>query len=81
MNDSADEKQTPPGSPMKPPFGGEVAAPEASPAPRWLLVLSLALYAFAIAYLLYFSGDRWVIRIFAAALTGWAVYSCRPLFR
>jgi hypothetical protein len=62
-------------------YEGEVKTGPGGKQPQWLRFLFLALYAFAILYMLWYAGDRWIIRIFAVALTGWAVWSFRDLFR
>lgn len=76
-----DEKESAGKPPEDSAYGGEVETGPGGPQPRWLRFFYLALYAFAIIYMLWYAGDRWVIRVFAAALTGWAVYSFRDLFR
>jgi hypothetical protein len=62
-------------------YGGEVETGPGRPQPRWLRFIFLALYAFAIFYMLRYAGDQWIIRVFALALAGWAAYSFRDLFR
>jgi len=61
-------------------YGGEVETGPGGPQPRWLRFIYLALYAFAIFYMLRYAGDQWIIRVFALALAGWAAYSFRDLF-
>jgi len=62
-------------------YGGEVESGPGGAQPRWLRLFFLALYAFAIGYMAWYAGDRWIIRIFAVTLAGWAGYSFRDLFR
>jgi hypothetical protein len=62
-------------------YGGEVKTGPGGPQPRRLRFFYLALYAFAIVYMLLYAGDRWIIRTFSVALAGWAAYSFRDIFR
>jgi hypothetical protein len=68
-------------TPGNSPYGGEVETGPGGPQPRWLRFFYLALYVFAMVYMLRYAGDRWIIRIVALALAGWAAYSFRDLFR
>lgn len=62
-------------------YGDEVETGPGGAEPRWLRFFYLALYVFAIAYMLWYAGDRWVIKVFASALVVWVAYSFKNLFR
>jgi hypothetical protein len=78
MKNEKDQMDKPSGNAS---YGGEVETGPGGPQPRWLRFSFLALYVFAVSYMLRYAGDRWIIRVFAVSLAGWAAYSFRDLFR